>query len=310
MTSLQPSNRAKRRFQRLMLIVLGSALLSGFLAFRANAFFERSLIGFGESAMRYPNAANQTKPVRLLLNGATVMLDNGASDASVDEVLDFYQAKCRQLTPNLEGGPGAIKPSETATGDSERARLWEGIYRIQTKSQGVVACLDLGTESISIRDLAARVRAFLATGDLSAIGDLRYTMVKKGRHQTVFVNLWTEGIVNIKRMFPRSGDAPGKDFPGFERPAKLRRRLSLFHEDSPSLNLYTTTALSTAELKEFYERHLTRSGWTLSPGSNPRDQSSWIGRRDNQQLNLSFVTSSGESVVVVALQNNEPVGEG
>lgn len=156
-----------------------------------------------------------------------VMLDNGATEDSVQEVLDYFQAKCREVVPRLDSSWIGVTPTAKQDNTSMGIALWNGVFRIQTKNKGVVACLDMGTKTISTGDLIARVRTFLATGEISVIGDMRCTMVTKGQYKTVFVNLWTEGPINIKEMFPQSGDAPGRDFPGVPRPTGLRRALSV-----------------------------------------------------------------------------------
>jgi hypothetical protein len=64
---------------------------------------------------------------------------------------------------------------------------------------------------LSVSDLTSRLQDFAKTGDLSAVGELRYVLAHRVDGKTAVLTMWTEGPTPLLKMFPTSGDAPGRD---------------------------------------------------------------------------------------------------
>lgn len=85
--------------------------------------------------------------------------------------------------------------------------------------------------------------------------------------------MWTDGPMNIKQMFPSTGDVPGVEFPGLPRPPRSRRVLSAWEEgQAPALNIYESAEAGPSALDAYYRFELPKLGWELmTPASASAD---------------------------------------
>ena len=252
----------------LSLVVLAAGLLLAVQ--RVRAYGERQLLSLGDHMMRYAESENQTTPVELKINGASVFMSNGAVDADVFTVLDHFQAACARKNGKM-GEQWTEIAAQRGRTLSEHTAMMEGVFRVDGEGRGIVACFETGDERLEPSDFIDRVHGFLSSGDLSEVGNMRYVRVTQGKERSVFVAFWTEGPLPLWQMFPESGDAPGVDPEGIDRPQHSRRLLSSEQVGRDVLvSMYSAPKQSQSELEAFYREQLKARGYTLGDrsGSN------------------------------------------
>ena len=267
------ARRVGRRIGQVLLVLLFVGVLGGGWAYhRARAQLSESFFGVGEQMMQYTDARRQDAPRDLVLNGQVIRFSSGSASDDPEVVLDAFAARCAsvdgQMLQQLEA-VAADHPDDTRQPptSSPVMREWNG-------QNGYVACLDLGPESVPVTEIAERIRRFGQTGDVAAIGDMRYVFVERGsvdgETRTHFVALWTQGTFNVRAMFPESGDAPGRDVPDVTRPPDSRRMLSGYERGEPyGLTVYASRD-GEAILENHFRHTLRVQGWSLVEGPDGR----------------------------------------
>jgi hypothetical protein len=293
MTS-QPAPNPRPRFGFLRagaVLLVCLALGLSWLGQRVHARGEQLLQRFGEHMMRYAGAHHQSQPEEVLINGASFFLSTGTAAASVSEVLDQFHAKCQQKNGQLHAQWNALtkhKPSKLPS-------LLDGVFRTETSQVGVVACAEAADGPLPPELLLSRVKAVLASGDISKLGNLRYAYVdRSSEHESMFVAVWSEGPLNFRQMFPAQGDAPGFDPVGIPRAPGTRRVLATEPKTaSAGLHVYSAQGRSAAQLMDFYASALPVAGFTLT----------------TRQAHF-VVAHDGKRTVTIAAQDDASTGQG
>lgn len=275
--------------------VLGGAATC-VLAFQAHARVERWLLDAGDPVMRFAQADHQSAPQRLALNGAVLGSSHGAVALSVRETLDHFEAQCRNSGSSLAQDWAR---AERTSGQSLRQRpaLLDGVFRAEREDYGVVACFAPDVV-LSAQSILGRVQRVLQTGELSALGDMRYARVERGQDRSVFLAVWSEGPLDIARMFPSTGDAPGVDVDGVPRPNGSRRLLSVRPEGHGQvLGMFAPAAgVEHATFSAGYRAQLERVGFRVLRSDSKRDDGA------------SFVASDGVHMLTVAFGRDRAGG--
>ncbi|MBX3193155.1 MAG: hypothetical protein KF819_39590 [Labilithrix sp.] len=180
------------------------------------------------------------------VNGAELHRASARTPQSTREVLDRYEAHCRK-SPGTLGR--VMRDIPTALADridlSHDDRLRASIVRDEHDGRGMVVCF-VDDEDASSRGLVEKLRAVVDTGDLSKLGRFRYVFAEPSRSSeggTHVVTFWCDGELNVQKMFPASGDAPGTDSALAPRPAQSRRTLSASVEGYPAaVRVYESSA--------------------------------------------------------------------
>ena len=174
----------------------------------------------------------------LELNGSRLYFETTTRAAEVTAVLDDAEVGC-----------------------SGRA---SGFQRAGDGGRGYVACLGQLTSD----ELAA-------TGELAVRGapGYRYVYAQRGAERTRVVRFWTDRPVDLERLFPARGDAPGRDAVGVPRPPGARRILSAREVGAPQeITLYVDPRGESDELERWYRGELAGLGWqpvVAPPGPPP-----------------------------------------
>lgn len=267
--------------------VVGIAL---FMSVRhAEARLGEMLAGFGEELSGWRGLKAGSAPRRLFLNGAELGLRTLTTDLSVHDALELFDHEC-----SLRGGlrlPRALSPLRPL------ALPLSGVLRRETPSVGTLACFDSGGP-LELGELAERLQRFREQGDLQQLGNLRYVSARRDGDKTYLLVLWTERGTALLNMFPKTGDAPGRD-PIFPRPDRLRRLLGVSEADAPyGLTVYRDEAGRTPDqLQASYERSLAAGGWT----SESVAAGALTARKEGRIVLLTINRgAAGESVVTVA----------
>lgn len=239
-----------------------------FAARQAAAEVDELLLGLGAEMLRFPDST-QDEVRTVQLNGAAIQMMTGITDRPIDEVLAYFEAKCQERDGGVsetvrrildERNDLGIAPSDVDT-----------TLTMNTGSRGFVACLDPGddVDLSSSETLLARAERALQTGRIGELGHLRYIYVERyteeqGRFGTHIVSIFSDDDLDVKRLFPERGDAPGTDPEGVPRAEDLQRILSAFEVGKPyGMTLYTTREGNAERLASWYRRELPRAGWGL-----------------------------------------------
>jgi hypothetical protein len=237
-------------------------VLTALLVRRVHAEVQDLMLSVGSQVMQLGERMGVGPPRTLRVNGAQIrMRVEHAPTLTLDEVLDHFESVCRsrngRFYEQLSQGRSKVKLEE------QELDFLDGVMRVDADDQGSVACLDVGEdERGSPSSILKRAQAFAATGDATSFGQLRYVRAEKEERGVFVVMMWTDGPLNLKQMFPTTGDAPGVDFPDLPRPPHGRRILSAWEEgQAPALNIYQAARMDAASLDAHYRAQLPALGW-------------------------------------------------
>ena len=298
---------ARRGLRAAPLAVAGLALLLLGRG-RVEARVDDALLGMGAQMMRYGGALVQDGARTLAINGAALWLSAGATADPVDAVLDEYESRCA-AAPDGDGdgdGAGAGAADRGAPGDpgGDAPLPFGAPLRGGDAGRGFVACLAAGSP-LGADGLVERARAFVDGHDLASLGPLHYVYAERRGDTTHFIVLRADGGLDVERMFPAAGDAPGADAPGIARPPDSRRRLSLREVGHPyGVTVYGGSPRSIDELQRYYRDALAADGWRIvrrSPtGEGPAGQAHYAAVRDGALALVVFgAEPSGTSTTIL-----------
>lgn len=245
-------------------LVLAAGIAGYAIVRRARADVQEVMLGVGAQMMRFNDATHHDAPRPLYLNGQQLMLATASTDKSVEEVLDHYEARCKGRDGDFNADIDRALRAQHERIPEELAGAIDTTLRDQRGETGFVACLDTGRDHMSMNEMLERIRGFARSGDVAEVGNLRYAYVDARGQHTHIVTFWTERHLNVRTMFPATGDAPGRDILDVPRPPSSRRMLSAWEDGYPqSIALYTNSSSNEAGLRSFYQRTLPHSGWTV-----------------------------------------------
>jgi hypothetical protein len=204
------------------------------------------------------SAKNQALQVRM--NGQDIMFASQLSNDSPRAILDRYEKLCRDnAAQSVEEWKGLGDKAPAGTQGKDVAETG-GTMRGGSNDEGTVMCFVKSSSSKT--KIGEALATFHATGEMGAIGQLRYAYVKKTKNGHAHVlAMWTMDKFNIREMLPEEGDAPGEDFAALPRPEGSRRLFSVKIMGAPyGINVYESTNEPVA-LANSYDQRLTKDGW-------------------------------------------------
>lgn len=188
---------------------------------------DESFLELGSGLAQLDRAVPHQGPRIVELNGARLHFASSSSDEKVEDVIERSQKDC---------GPQQDKALKGEAG-----------------GRGFVACFVPtpgadGPEVGEVREVAAPT--------------YRYVYAQRGSEKTVVITVQADGAVELQKLFPEEGDAPGADAPGVPRPPGARRTLTAREEGSAQqMTLYVTKEKNPAELEAWYRARLPDHGW-------------------------------------------------
>ena len=291
----------------LALLVVIQLLAVGLWLGSAHARANEALLSVASELMQIEGARPNQPARSVFINGVTVRLRTASTDQDVHAVLNRFHALCRQRAG--VDAPQAVLDKLRADGakGSSSPGLLDGVLRTESDSVGALACIDTRAK-LSLAELTPRLQDFAKSGDLDAVGDLRYVLAHRVAGKTAVLMLWTEGATPLLKMFPALGDAPGRDPLGIPRAPNTRRLLSTWEEGEPySFTVYTVPDGALKSLGDFYRAELARAGWQLeqrASGSNAIPASVVIARRGGETVVVRVGSSAnGKDAVTVAVMD-------
>lgn len=238
--------------------------LGAFQLRQAHAELKNRTLDLGRQMYQLANASQQDVN-KLNLNGQIMWMGSSLSHDSAAKVLDRYEAECqknaaqspeswRQLTQKNENKDAANKSPETAMSNS-------GVMRAGSLTEGTVLCF-VKTEH-SKAGVGEAFKALAETGELGAVGDLRYVWAKQGESgKTTVLTAWTDDHFNLAELVPAEGkEAHGADLPNLPRPPDSTRLFAAQVEGTPfGLNVYRGKQ-GPANVISFYDDAMKQRGW-------------------------------------------------
>jgi hypothetical protein len=275
--------------------------LSAWSLHKARASLDEVILSLGAQLMLYKNARKQSPPRSLVLNGLALQLSTGTSGDPPHAILDQFASMCRARAGKLgRQFPEAQKLLKKQGGEPG---LLDGVLRAGDHRRGAVACLDVGTQQLSIQEFVARMARVAESGDFAQLGALRYVTVEGDESGSAFVALWSEDALRLGQAFPEHGDAPGADFDFVPRPAHARRILSAWENQSAQgINVYLTQAAEPEALETYYRHELSRRGFKLlnPSGTKGAKLRGLVAERQGHSVAFSFSkTPEGEGLVSI-----------
>lgn len=269
-------------FVRAFLIGLTVLAVSASITFRgAKARVHESLIAFGDLLSSWSNAKLDSRIGHLSINGVLVHHVTVSTPLGIDDALDRLEHICEE-----RGGLEVPESLSKASSPGSERGLLHGVYRNVGKDLGLLACIETGRR-LGVAELTRRLEQFVKTGDLSSIGQLRYVLARRGGDVTSLLVLWTDGSVPLSKMFPKTGDAPGRDVPDVPRPRDSDRLLSATNQAVPyGITVYRVRATHETSIQDWYSKTLNEQGWRV------------VARKGG-----SLVARRGERVILVHTKN-------
>jgi hypothetical protein len=263
-----------KKIGRLFAFCFVASVIGAGLSLRSvHADAEDAAMGLGQELGKLGDTGKRV----IRLNEQSMHVFSVSEDVGVDALLDRVETACRDGSP--AGGvfdglsPAARQHLPMDPADARAA----GVLRKDEGDSGVVACLikEEGAQSPGNSEMISRMQQFMRSGDLSAIGKLRYVYAREtapGRSHVV--TAWTDGTFDVSALMPKNGaDTPGADSAFLPRPASAVRLLTADVQGVPyALRLYDAAG-APPEVLASYEASLLDSGWASVPSELPNARS-------------------------------------
>ena len=233
--------------------------LGAFQLRAAHAEVRNRTVELGRQMYQLANATQQDVN-KLTLNGQPMYLGSSLAKDSVTTILDRYEDDCHKNTaqPAESWRELANKIDEQK---KERPAMATGVMRAGSSVEGTVVCFTKGESSKpTVREA---LKTFVDTGELGALGNLRYVYAKAAPNgRTTVLTAWTDDKFNLSDLVPNDGvETRGSDFADIPRPAESNRLLSAQVEGTPfGVNIYRNKQ-GPANVVKFYDDEMGKRGW-------------------------------------------------
>lgn len=233
------------------------------------------------------------------INGERMHRSTAATADSVETVLDRFEEYCKKspgaLGQAMQGAMREYAPQLERRVPKGPVR--SAVIRSEADGRGMVACFTDDKVS-GLTGLGDSLKRFLKTSNLAEFGRFRYSYAERKGDKTFVATVWADTGLNMKTMFPATGDAQGSDSLVLPRPPNARRTLSAGAEGMPyALRMYVSQD-STASLTRFYTDHMAKHGWKLI-GQKDSHKSFGYLRDDGYQVFLTIADQDGTAYVAL-----------
>jgi hypothetical protein len=263
--------RIKGAMRALAVVFVLTTLLSVAAARRASAEMAQTGMRVGKDLMPLVGVLGGSSTISL--NGQKIVMKYDGSKMPVKEVLDAAEAACRN------GGvrAGTLDPTATPEAQREKPKDAEsallritdlGIVRSGDDREGLVLCFAKGSQSRA--SLTEQLDSLEQTGDLGALGKMRYVYARKEGQGTAVLAAVTDDSFKLDALRPsREGDNEGSDDHTLPRPKDSTRFLSAVLDGTPyAVRGYRTHASEEAVRTEFDAAMFARGFTTLEIETN------------------------------------------
>ena len=250
------------------LSVLG--LVAGVFSIRAARaeVAERSVV-FGRQMAELSKATNQDLN-QITIDGQSMWVGSSTTKDSAKNVLDRYEGYC-QTNAAQPGASWRELADKTDAAKAESSILKTGILRGGTATEGTILCFTHTNQSKPT--LKESLSTLAQTGDLGALGSVRYVYAHEEGTSTIVLTAWTDEKFDILKLTPAEGkDVTGDELPEIPRPPETDRVLATRIERTPfGINAYRGKG-SPASVVAFYDDAMQKKGWfALDPEIEDED---------------------------------------
>ncbi|MBX3263056.1 MAG: hypothetical protein KIS78_07240 [Labilithrix sp.] len=246
-------------------------VVCGLISIRhARAEYQDQTLLFGRQMVTLAKASNH-EVTKVIFNGQPVHVGSSVTEDSAARVLERYEEYCKANRGQMGvdfteiDKSGTVKPLRKADAVDPNADApaiaKAGYVRSGSDEEGAVICFVKGPKTKPTTGEA--FQSFMTTGELGAIGELRYAYASKGPSgKTLVLTVWTDSAFNLRDMVPEDGqDAAGEDFAEVPRVPNATRIMAAKADGMPyGVNVYKTTD-APAKTFEFFDREMKRAGW-------------------------------------------------
>lgn len=262
------AERIEHRRGMLRVLAYGTVVgivCAGFSVRAARAEVADQSIVVGRKMMELANTSRNDVS-KVILNGQTMFFASSLTDDAPDQVLARYEDNCRKnAAQSPESWRGlatdAAKADATKAAQNDTMAQTGGVLRGGSGEEGTLICFVKSSSSKST--LSEALTSFQQTGELSALGMLRFVYVKKSQSGGAHIlAAWTLEKFNVKEMMPEEDqDVPGNDFSEIPRPTNSVRTFSAYLDGTPyGVNMYLSNESPQAVTASF-DATLTKQGW-------------------------------------------------
>jgi hypothetical protein len=241
----------------------------------------------------------------VFINGAAMNVSSAVTEMAPGEVLDRFEALCREhpqfLARAFSDIPETLRDKVIPRRDGTRF----GVMRAEAHGDGALTCF-MDDRPTSLGDIPDRLNAFYRSGDLSEIGRFRYVYVQTlGPGKTRVRTVWADGPLKLKEMFPANRDAAGFDSPVVPRPPASRRVFSATAKQVPfGVHIYDAPE-DPASLARFYDEQMASLGWRrVSDGKRNGEAAAYM-MDVGHAVYVSFATRR-ERTIVTTIETARP----
>jgi len=229
--------------------VLGIVVF-GFRLHVAKAEVAKNTLAFGREMLDMSNSrTNETH--KIVINGQSMYVLNAMSKDDPATVLARYEQYCNenraQSTELWKKLAENQEKTHKVADDSQGVAMAQtgGTYKVgDPDREGVVLCFVRSEKAKPTFEEAFKEVA--ATGDLGAVGMIRYVYVRKAKRSTGshVLAAWSSDTFNVKKLAPEGDkDVEGRDFDNVPRPLDSQRIMAATIEGTPfGVNVYQSKA--------------------------------------------------------------------
>lgn len=311
--------RLKHRQGLLRLFAFGTGVgivCAGFSVRAARAEVTDQAMVAGRQLMTLANT-DRGEAHKIVLNGQPVFFANAISEDSPATVLARYEENCKK---NAAQSPEVWKEVYANAAKNDPAQAVEkggmaetgGILRGGNADEGTIMCFVRSEQSKPT--LGEALKSLQETGELGALGMLRYVYVKKTKKGGAHVlAAWTLEKFNLKELMPPEGtDVAGQDFPDVGRPDDSVRTLSAHVDGTPfGVNVYES-GTEPKQVVAAYDASMIKKGWFAldlesAPKRNDPRLKNAVARiyeHDGAMYTVVASIENGKTVTAVGLAGN------
>lgn len=252
MESIRPKPDATI-FRRLRNLALYAGLLGAVAALvvasRVSAELSEKSLQLGAKLDQF--AALSGTVTRLTWNGQTFSVSTRLIEEPIERVLGGFVVLCSQGTPRL----ATELASELGPSTGIAAGMFQRLLVLRDRpsdERGTGVCL-AGLGDGGLAGLAARAQAFATSWDVSDLGQLRYTFLRKTARGTHVILVSADGPLVLTELIPMDGrDVAGPDVVPGVRPRSSTRIIAAAAHGTPHLlNAYHVNASAQVALADY-----------------------------------------------------------
>jgi hypothetical protein len=286
-----------------VVLLLGLALT----VHTARGHIEEKALQVGQDLAQFADLLEGTHRVRL--NGETIYLASTVTDEDKHALLDRFDEHCREHSGGLAQEFARLPQSEQKRLAETAPFSWKarfGMVRRETEEAGMVVCF-AQREGDGLKSTIERLQAVVETGDLGALGNLRYAFVRRTESGKSHVLMtFTEGRFDLNRVLGRGQEAGGEDPPGAPRPPGGRRILSVSADGAPYGVQSFQTDAAAASVAAFYRETMPTLGWEKALAED-NVYNAAIYQRDGVMMTITALELAEGKPTTVTFVEGSPV---